>query len=301
MSDPRYTIAVSNYNMAETLAVSLTSILEQIDDRFEVLVVDDGSTDGSVEILRRLEETYDALRVCYDAGNDNLAEARNYSFEEARGDYVLASLDTDDQFTKCITEFVNLYHQFEAGFNGDFFLLGDSLYIAPRELLLEVPYRSLGYGEDRDFFRRLIARGVLLSLSHRLVRFSVGYDRSFQERFKVGLETMAVQFQSGLYFWPYVRWAYEEIREGGGQELEWYRGLAHLVLAPVAYLLSLRGPRYDAPSEFTDISRYKSEVRRIHMTAEEMADHLGVEIDWKAVGPRGQAVFDVEEAGIIID
>ena len=301
MSGPRYTIAISNYNMADTLALSLTSILEQVDGRFEVLVVDDGSTDGSVEILRRLEETCDALRVCYDAGNDNLAEARNYSFKEARGEYVLASLDTDDQFTKSIVEFVNLYHQFEDGFDGDFFLLGDSLYIAPRKLLLEVPYRSLGYGEDRDFFRRLIARGALLSLNHHLVRFSVGYDRSIRERFKVGLETMSVQFQSGLRFWPYVRWAWEEIRDEGGQKLEWYRALAHLVLAPLAYLLSLRGPRYDAPPEFTDISRYKNEVRRIHMTAEEMADHLGVEIDWEAVGPRGRAVFDTEEAGIIID
>lgn len=301
MSGPRYTIAISNYNMADTLALSLTSILEQVDDRFEVLVVDDGSADGSVEILRRLEETYDALRVCYDAGNDNLAEARNYSFEEARGEYILSSLDTDDQFTKCILEFVNLYHQFEAGFDGDFFLLGDSLYIAPRELLLEVPYRSLGYGEDRDFFRRLIARDVLLSLNHHLVRFSVGYDRSFRERFKVGLETMSVQFQSGLRFWPYISWAYEEIRNEGGQELEWYRALAHLMLAPLAYLLSLRGPRYEAPPEFTDISRYKDEVRNVHMTAEEMADHLGVEIDWEAVGPRGRAVFDTEEAGIIID
>jgi glycosyltransferase involved in cell wall biosynthesis len=301
MSDPSYTIAVSNYNMVDTLALSLTSILEQVDDRFEVLVVDDGSTDGSVEILRHLEEIYGSLRVCYDAGNDNLAEARNYSFEEACGDYILASLDTDDQFTKCITEFVELYHQFESGFDGDFFLLGDSLYIAPRELLLEVPYRSLGYGEDRDFFRRLIARGSLLSLDHRLVRFSIGYDRSLQERFKVGLETMSVQFQSGLHFWPYLRWAYEEIREEGGQDLEWYRGLAHLVLAPLAYLLSLRGPRYDAPPEFTDISRYKAEVRRIHMTAEEMAEHLDIEIDWEAVGPRGRAVFDTEEAGIIID
>lgn len=301
MSGPRYTIAISNYNMADTLALSLTSILEQIDDRFEVLVVDDGSMDGSVEILRRLEESYDVLRVCYDAGNDNLAEARNYSFKEAQGEYVLASLDTDDQFTKSITEFVNLYHQFEAGFEGDFFLLGDSLYIAPRKLLLEVPYRSLGYGEDRDFFRRLIARDALLSLNHHLVRFSVGYDRSLQERFKVGLKTMSVQFQSGLRFWPYIRWACEEIHNDGGQELEWYRALAHLVLAPVAYLFSLRGPRYDAPSEFTDISHYKKEVRRIHMTAEEMADHLGVEIDWGAVGPRGRAVFDTEEAGVIID
>ncbi|WP_188876616.1 glycosyltransferase family 2 protein [Halarchaeum grantii] len=292
---------MSNYNMVETIEMSVTSVVEQLDDRFEVVVIDDGSTDGSVEILERLEAEYDRLRVCYDADNDNLAEARNHSFEEARGNYVLASLDTDDQYTQCIREFVDLYHQFEVGFDGDFFLLGVGLYIAPRNLLLDVPYRSLGYGEDRDFFRRLIANGSLLSLEHRNVEYSLGYDRSLRERFEVGFETMAVQFQSGLHFWPYVRWACEEIREEGGQELEWYRGLAHLVLAPFAYLRSLRGPHYEAPPEFTDIGRYKEAVRRTHMTAEEMADYLGVELDWEAVGPRGRAIFDVDEAGIIID
>ena len=287
--------------MSDTLAMSLTSILEQIDDRFEVVVVDDGSTDGSVEILRQLEESYNKIRVCYDAGNENIAEARNNTFQEARGDYVLSCLDTDDQYTKCITEFVELYHQFEEGFDGDLFLLGTGLYITPRNLLLEIPYRSLGYGEDRDFFRRLIANGSLLSIEHRNVSYSAGYNRSLRERFEVGLETMTVQFQSGLHFWPYVQWAYRELFEDGGQELEWYRSLAHIMLAPLAYLLSLRGPRYDAPPGFTDISRYKKEVRRIHMTAEEIADHLGIDIDWDAVGPRGRAVFDTEEAGIIID
>lgn len=301
MSAPRYTVAISNYNMAETIDLSLTSVLEQVDDRFEVVVVDDGSTDGSAERLEKLEREYELLRVCYNAGNANLGEARNHSFELAKGEYVLSAIDTDDQLTRVIPEFVNLYHQFEHGREDDLFLLSGTLYMAPRDLLLDVPYRSLGYGEDRDFFRRLIANGSLLALAYDSFWYSIGYDRSLRGRFEVGFETMAVQFQSGLHFWPYVRWAYEEMREDGGQELEWYRALAHLVLAPLAYLRSLRGPRYEAPPEFTDIGRYKEAVRQNHMTAEEMADHLGVELDWEAVGPRGRVIFDVDEAGIIID
>jgi glycosyltransferase involved in cell wall biosynthesis len=300
MSDTRYTVAISNYNMAETLAPSLTSVLEQMDDRFEVVVIDDGSTDGSIDILKRLEDAYDALRVVYDAGNDNLGEARNHSFEVADGDYVLAAIDTDDQFTRSIPDFVELYHQIEAGRESDFLLLAGGLYMAPRELVLDVPYRSLGYGEDRDFYRRLVAEDALISLSHVPFRHSIGYDRSLAEKFRVGFETIVVQFQSGLDFVPYIEWALDETLNEGGQ-LERHRGLAHLVLAPFAYALSLTKPQYDAPTEFRDISQYKERLRDAHMTAEQIETRLDIDIDWTAVGPRGRALFDKDTVDDVID
>ena len=40
---PTYSVCVCNYNMAETLEVSLKSVLDQLDERYEVVVVDDGS------------------------------------------------------------------------------------------------------------------------------------------------------------------------------------------------------------------------------------------------------------------
>ncbi|MFB6195791.1 MAG: glycosyltransferase family 2 protein [Haloplanus sp.] len=300
MAAPRYTVAVSNYNMADTLEASLTSVLEQLDDRFEVVVVDDGSDDGSVEILRQLDAEYDRLRVVTDAGNDNLGEARNHSFELADGEYVLSAVDTDDQFTHCIPQFVSLYHQLEPGKSDPFLLLAGGLYMAPRELVLETPYRSLGYGEDRDFYRRLLAKDALLSVSHVPFRHSLGYDRPLSERLHVGVETMVVQFQSGLKFLPYIQWAYDETVTEGGQ-LERHRGLAHLLLAPIAYLLSLPREQYDAPPEFEDIGRYKQALRDIHMTASQLGARLGVDIDWSEVGPRGRALFDIDTVDEILD
>jgi glycosyltransferase involved in cell wall biosynthesis len=300
MATPRYTVAVSNYDMEGTLAASLTSVLEQLDDRFEVVVIDDGSTDGSVDILHDLEAAYDILRVVTDAGNDNLGEARNHSFRVADGKYVLSAVDTDDQFTHCIPEFVSLYHQLEPGKDGDFLLLAGGLYMAPRDLVLDTPYRSLGYGEDRDFYRRLISKDALLSISHVPFRHSIGYDRPFSEKFRVGIETMAVQFRSGVAFWPYMVWALNEMLNEGGQ-LERHRGFAHLVLAPFAYLLSLRGPQYDAPPEFRDIGEYKKSLRDVHMTASQMENRLSIDIDWTEVGPRGQALFDIDTVDEILD
>lgn len=300
MPDPRYTVAVSNYNMADTLSASLTSVLEQLDDQFEVVVVDDGSTDGSVERLQKLAGEYDKLRIVTNAGNDNLGEARNHSFELADGEYVLSAIDTDDQFTQCIPEFVSLYHELEVGRETDFLLLAGGLYMAPRDLVLKTPYRSLGYGEDRDFYRRLIAKGALLSISHVPFRHSIGYERPFPDRFWVGFETIVVQFQSGLNFLPYMKWALKEAVFEGGQ-LERHRGFAHLLLAPFAYARSMTKEQYEAPQEFRDIGRYKEALRGVHMTADQLEDRLGIEISWSEIGPRGRALFDKDTVDDIID
>jgi glycosyltransferase involved in cell wall biosynthesis len=44
--------------MADTLERSLTSILDQIDDRFEVVIVDDGSADDSVNVIKGMQLRY---------------------------------------------------------------------------------------------------------------------------------------------------------------------------------------------------------------------------------------------------
>lgn len=208
---PTYTIAVCNYNMEDTVEESVMSMVSQVTEDFEVLVVDD-STDSSSEILSRLEDTHDCLRVISDAGNNNLGEARNHSYRAARGDYILSSLDTDDKYRDCIQDFVNIYHQIEEQVDFDFYLSGQGMNMAPKHLFLDTPYRSLGYGEDRDFWRRLIAKDAYIGLRHGQVANSLGYDDSRWQWFKNSVETVTVQFQSGMDLRHYLRWAVHSLR-----------------------------------------------------------------------------------------
>lgn len=286
--------------MVDTVRASLTSVLEQIDSRFEVVVIDDGSDDGSERVLRELETEYESLRVVYNAGNDNLGEARNHSFRVANGEYILSAVDTDDQFTHVLQDFVALYEEIAADLSRDFLLLGGGLYMAPRSLVLETPYRSLGYGEDRDFYRRMLAQDALISLSHTPFRFSIGYNRSLSERLQIGVKTIAVQFRSGVAFWPYIKWAAEELR-GDRDRIGPFRAVGHLLLAPVAYLLSFLGPRYDAPEAYTDIGRYKQELRDVHRTLTGLEERFDVSVDRKRLGQRGRALFDIDERDQVLD
>lgn len=86
------TVIIPVYNIAPFIADALASVLRQTYPNFEVVAVDDGSTDGSDAICRRFRDP--RLRVVRQA-NRGLAGARNTGIRHARGEY-LGFLDGDD-------------------------------------------------------------------------------------------------------------------------------------------------------------------------------------------------------------
>ena len=91
----RLSVIMPVYNLAEFLPAALDS-LRGIDfpEGYEILAVDDGSTDRSPEILREAAEKDGRVRVIRQA-NGGVSRARNAGIEAARGDY-LAFVDGDD-------------------------------------------------------------------------------------------------------------------------------------------------------------------------------------------------------------
>lgn len=96
---PRVSVIVPVYNGAATIAGTLRSVLAQTFGDFEVLVVDDGSTDGSGAIAQALAADLgdDRLRVLHQA-NGGQAIARNHGMAAARGEF-FAFIDADDWWT----------------------------------------------------------------------------------------------------------------------------------------------------------------------------------------------------------
>lgn len=91
MSAPLVSVVITNYNYAQFLPEALDSALAQTYENIEVLVVDDGSSDGSDEILRRYESRVGVIHQ----KNQGVAAARNRGIAEAKGSLV-AFLDSDD-------------------------------------------------------------------------------------------------------------------------------------------------------------------------------------------------------------
>ena len=92
MIDPEISVIIPFYNRKETLRRSVASVLKQTFSNLELILVDDGSTDGSIETLGDLN---DARLVVITQKNQGACQARNAGIFAARGKYI-AFQDSDD-------------------------------------------------------------------------------------------------------------------------------------------------------------------------------------------------------------
>ncbi len=122
---PFFTVIVPVYNVEEYLAECLDSILAQTFNDFELLTVNDGSPDGSLDLLKRYAETDPRLRVI-DQPNQGVAVARNNGVNQARGRYIV-HVDADDQIHPQLLE---TSHHFITTYEADAVCF-DHLRVAP--------------------------------------------------------------------------------------------------------------------------------------------------------------------------
>jgi glycosyltransferase involved in cell wall biosynthesis len=95
MSDaPLVSVIIGAYNAERYLGEAIDSVLAQTHRPLELIVVDDGSTDGTAAVA----ESYPPPVRCIRQENGGMAASRNRAVPEARGEF-LAFLDADDRFT----------------------------------------------------------------------------------------------------------------------------------------------------------------------------------------------------------
>ena len=91
------TVVIPVFNSATTLARAVASALEQTLAAFELLIVDDGSTDDSLAVANALARQDARIRVIAMPQNGGKARAMNHAAKLAAGDWV-AVLDADDRY-----------------------------------------------------------------------------------------------------------------------------------------------------------------------------------------------------------
>ena len=101
----KFSIIIPTYNRAGFIDKTIRYVLMQEYQNFEIIVVDDGSSDNTQQIVEAID---DARLTYYKKENGERAKARNYGADLAKGDYVNFFDSDDSLYTNHLTEAVKL-------------------------------------------------------------------------------------------------------------------------------------------------------------------------------------------------
>ena len=172
--NPTVTIIMATYNRAHFIVETLHSIQKQTFQNWECLIIDDGGTDNTAEVIRPITNSDARFKFSKrpDAYKKGLPGCRNYGLDEAKGDYIIF-FDDDDivhpmNLELCIKELENkeyyfcryirtvftgeFNYDFDLSVNYDSFLLG----VNDTEALLkhEIPFNSCAIMWRKDCFKK---------------------------------------------------------------------------------------------------------------------------------------------------
>ena len=186
---PLVSVVIPTYQRADRVLEALASVFAQTLSDFEVLLVDDGSTDGTADAVRARYPDEPRLQVLAKP-NGGAASARNHGLDRARGTYV-AFLDSDDLYEPEHLE--RQVARLEAA-PGASVVVCDARYEGPWKHEGKTVFGRSSFQPPVDLDRILDGAWVLPSCL--LVRRGDAPDMRFDETFRVVED---VEFLAGLY------------------------------------------------------------------------------------------------------
>lgn len=97
MTSPKVSVIIPTYNRADLLQRAIVSVLKQTFVDLELIVVDDGSTDNTREVVDKFAQIDNRVRYFWEPNSGRPAVPKNRGIENARGEYI-AFLDHDDEW-----------------------------------------------------------------------------------------------------------------------------------------------------------------------------------------------------------
>ncbi len=172
-----FSVVIPLYNKASEIGRTLQSAIDQTLPAAEIIVVDDGSTDGSVEVLKQMELPA-TVRIIRQQ-NRGVSAARNVAIREARCRYV-ALLDADDRWEAgYLAEIARLIDKYPGAVAyATSFLVDDGRMLSPA-----ATPATEGYV---DFFRESLTHYVLIPSAAVLLRQTVLDAGGFPEGMRLG-------------------------------------------------------------------------------------------------------------------
>jgi len=179
---PAISVVIPAYNAERTLAATLESVLSQSHKDFEVIVVDDGSTDDTSEIARLFAARDQRLRIISREENSGLADARNTGIRSARA-ALISPIDADDVWHETYLE--KMHGALTAAGANTLFAFANFRNIdMSGEVLGSAPhYPVSGCVFNRFMIKNFVGNGSGLMFRRDAALAVGGYERRLQHEF----------------------------------------------------------------------------------------------------------------------
>ncbi len=194
ITTPKLSVIVPVYNVLNYVQEAVDSILNQSVSPYEVIIVDDGSTDGSGELVETLYGSHPLVKIIH-TPNGGLGEARNVGTRAATGDYIYYFDSDDVSVNGLIAEF---YAALEKNPDMDIFAFSAESFEDP-----------LGRTNQADEQQRV----RLISYRRRMERVFASGEKAFNELSKIDafipnawlyIYARRLQTQHQLFFLPII-------------------------------------------------------------------------------------------------
>ncbi|WP_034835464.1 glycosyltransferase family 2 protein [Endozoicomonas numazuensis] len=177
---PLFSIIIPAYNYAHTLERAIRSVLNQNSNKFELLVINDGSKDNTTETLKglqkKLTDTFRVINQC----NKGQSAVRNLGIKETSGEYLIF-LDADDELAENALK--NLETFIKEHKNTDV-IIGAHISVTPEGIQRYRPRLPLPLDPEERFKKYLIKDEIPVShgasMMHRRVFDQYEYPEHFR-------------------------------------------------------------------------------------------------------------------------
>lgn len=117
---PGISVIIPVYNVENYIGKCIDSVLNQTFQDFEIIIVNDGSTDNSQNVIDELLHSYPEKIRSFKKDNGGLSSARNYALDRAKGEYV-TFLDSDDYLD---SDYLEVHYKEAMTHNSDMVISG---------------------------------------------------------------------------------------------------------------------------------------------------------------------------------
>ncbi len=224
--EPFVSVIVPVYNEVEVIENTIRTIEKSFYERFEIIVIDDNSNDGTYELLKKLENEYSNLIVRRKNGIKGKAQSLNEAFAIAKGDIILI-LDADSRIPP---EYISTHISCFSRDDIQMIFTGfEPLNYKPKNFAHKIQDLFFSFAKDIIFsniFVNMIFMGNGVFFKRSLLEKVMPIDpNTLVDDFSIAMELQKLKVKEYFSIYPWLRALYaNNLRDLWKQHFRWYYG-----------------------------------------------------------------------------